>query len=325
MSNSNDRITELILRIEKDYPDGVGNNTMKPISLWHYTSLDGLKGIIQKNKLKFWFTRSDCLNDIKEGNEAFLVFKEIREQWKNDDKVDKEFVELLDQIEMSGKKVLFLRENQDEINVKLSEYDAYICSFSKKDDLLEMWRYYSKGKGGYSLQFDKALFDEIKNNFLYGDGTTQTYPDVYNVIYNKKKQKELFEEKIRACHDLFLFSKDSNIVNKQYIKQTIETILNKYRFRFKNQCFSNEQEIRAVICLPKGYSDTNNHIMLKYRESHEIMIPYLELSISNNDLLKQIKISPFIKNDVAVETTSLYLNSMGYDAKVKQSTLPVRF
>ena len=50
--------------------------------LWHYTSADGLLGIIRNEpneigKLHFWFTRSDCLNDTSEGTHILLLFREV--------------------------------------------------------------------------------------------------------------------------------------------------------------------------------------------------------------------------------------------------------
>lgn len=50
--------------------------------LWHYTSADGLVGIIRDDptehgRLHFWFTRSDCLNDTSEGTHIMDLYLQI--------------------------------------------------------------------------------------------------------------------------------------------------------------------------------------------------------------------------------------------------------
>jgi hypothetical protein len=52
------------------------------LELWHYTSADGLLGIVRNEqsehgKLHFWFTRSDCLNDTSEGTHILLLFRQV--------------------------------------------------------------------------------------------------------------------------------------------------------------------------------------------------------------------------------------------------------
>ena len=55
--------------------------------LWHYTSGNGLMGIIRNDtrehgKLHFWFTRSDCLNDPSEGTHIKDLYKST--YWQQD-------------------------------------------------------------------------------------------------------------------------------------------------------------------------------------------------------------------------------------------------
>ena len=63
-------------RFDQYFPEG-----MKDISFWHYTSADGLKGILTADGIRFWFTRSDCLNDESEGSGIFGVYEKIRNDW----------------------------------------------------------------------------------------------------------------------------------------------------------------------------------------------------------------------------------------------------
>ena len=56
--------------------------TTRFLELWHYTSADGLLGILRNEKsehgkLHFWFTRSDCLNDTSEGTHILFLFRQV--------------------------------------------------------------------------------------------------------------------------------------------------------------------------------------------------------------------------------------------------------
>lgn len=90
-----------------------------PETLYHYTSLEALKGIIQKNGLKFWATRYDSMNDPSDYTFAAEV--------------------------IVPKILSFLKEHEDEFTeeeVDYCEMYPYTVSFSESRDDESMWEHY---------------------------------------------------------------------------------------------------------------------------------------------------------------------------------------
>ena len=151
--------------------------------LWHYTSVDGLMGIIRNEKtehgkMHFWFTRSDCLNDTSEGEHILNLFKEVCSALLNEKEINQSFYECIKDATIPNSQFINFPVPADDDITHASFIDcppchAYICSFSLREDSLDMWRYYSKGNGGYGLKCYPFLFDKLKD-YEFSD-----YDEVY--------------------------------------------------------------------------------------------------------------------------------------------------
>lgn len=67
--------------------------------LWHYTSGNGLMGIVRDDpseygKLHFWFTRSDCLNDSSEGSHILDLYRNVCKVLFEEEKISSTFLRL---------------------------------------------------------------------------------------------------------------------------------------------------------------------------------------------------------------------------------------
>ena len=230
----------------KKYSFNDNDNLFQPI--WHYTSVDGLTGIIQDNKneynkLHFWFTRSDCLYDTSEG--------------------------------------------------------------SNKEDSLDMWRYYAKDNGGYGLKLTPFIFDSYKE-----------------YEYSEYNEKALF-----VNFWAYQNANASEIEKTDKTIQFLQFVLQNFQYQFKHQCFASEEEYRFVVYLPYSKPETlkNELPTIKFRTYNGIVVPYIDLIVENgSQYLTEVLISPYIKNENALATTSEYLEHCGFLCKTRLSQLPVR-
>lgn len=91
----------------------------KSDTIYHYTSPQGLLGILENKQVVFWFSRYDCMNDISEGKNVLEVYNEVCEELTNEKKMDNDFVKAIKDIEIDDRE-LFITYNEDNemLNVK---------------------------------------------------------------------------------------------------------------------------------------------------------------------------------------------------------------
>lgn len=303
-------------------------------SLWHYTSADGLVGIVrdeqnEHGKLHFWFTRSDCLNDTSEGKHILDLFKEVCVELLESESIDISFYNAIYNAEISNHQFVNFPTPSVEDCVHESVLDcvpchAYICSFSLKENSLDMWRYYSKGNGGYGLNVYSSLFDEYKEYEFsdYDEKAIFSCIRSFKVIYDEELKKSKLKDII-----IDTFSAYQNEKDDQRAIQFIQYRLKILQFQFKHNCYSSEEEYRFVFYLPysKPKRLKNELPEIKYRVQNGVLVPYIDIVINNdNAYLNKVMISPFIENEYAVATTCDYLTQCGFNCKIIKSTLPVR-
>ena len=183
--------------------------------LWHYTSGNGLMGIVRNSscehrKMHFWFTRSDCLNDPSEGKHIKDLYKSTCELLLQEGKISSFFFDLIKDLEASNHQFInFPVPPRDgythESVLDCVACDAFICCFSLKEDSLDMWRYYSKGDGGYGLKCAPFLFDKYKE-FEYSDYEKDAVFSMiraYKVIYQNEEKTAILREIILDTYSAY--------------------------------------------------------------------------------------------------------------------------
>jgi len=307
--------------------------------LWHYTSGNGLLGIIRDNasdygKLHFWFTRSDCLNDTSEGNHILDLYKTVCDTLFSEQIINEEFYRLIKDLEISAHQFINYPVPSDDGVTHTSMLDcapchAFICCFSLKEDSLDMWRYYSKGDGGYGLKFAPFLFDAYKD-FEYSDYDEKAVFSMikaYKVIYEYSAKVSKLQELIKDTYSAYQNAEDSNEGKAERATKFIQHALKVFQFQFKHECYASEQEYRFVFYRP--YSKPNylkNELPpVKFRAHKGVVVPYIDLEVENGvNYLQEIRISPYIEKDFALATTNEYIEKCGFMCKTKISLLPVR-
>ena len=309
------------------------------LPLWHYTSGDGLFGIIRNNtldhgKLHFWFTRSDCLNDTSEGNHILDLYKTVCTTLCNEHIINDEFYELIKDLEISAHQFInYPVPPEDGVThssvMNCTPCHAFICCFSLKEDSLDMWRYYSKGNGGYGLKCAPFLFDKYKE-FEYSDYDNKAVFSkmrAYKVIYEDSKKLSILREMILDTFSAYQNSADPREINIRNAKGFIERALKILQFQFKHECYASEQEYRFVFYRPYDKpNDLQNELPpVKFRLQNGMIVPYIDLVIENGEcFLDEVLISPYINGDFVVETTHEYLGECGFSCETRRSILPVR-
>lgn len=267
--------------------------------LFHYTTWDGLMGIIKNQTL--WATHYKFLNDFTE-----IVF--FRDK----------LIELLvpHVLEIYKKTIAQSFENEDTINqagglkyraqidterfidtmYRITGNDIYILSFCgqyedsyiNQNGLLSQWRAYGID-GGFALIFDTKKLETI----FAKEVTKFSYSSIIlsEIIYsnNEKKFKEELSDdisKIAKMVDLL----HNNVKEEVFLKEAEKAYAPFMHCisSYKHRGFSEENEVRAVVLptnIDEGYLELAEkegiapqpEKVIKFRRNNDHSIPYIEL------------------------------------------------
>ena len=257
--------------------------------IFHYTSPEGLIGIIENKNL--WFTNIYFLND---NNEIFYTYKLILKLLSEPNlDIDEQLKEMI-----IGRCNYMLGNNYfpSESEVWLRP-NYYIASFSTNDDNLALWNYYTKSETtGYNICFNSDVF--MPSSFIQGV-----------VCYDTKEQIEMLKNSIYAANEEYKTN-----------KQTWENLWNNfiiYSLFFKDKKYSLESEYRVI------YSVTNNEgecEKCSFRNKNGLIIPYIEVAfeelqkiIPSVKPIKSIKISPLNNGEITRYGVSRLITAKGFE------------
>ncbi|WP_084781662.1 DUF2971 domain-containing protein [Paenibacillus sp. D9] len=225
-----------------------------PKHLFHYTSVEGLQGIINSNSL--WATHYSFLNDPTEMIYGIKLLRQVLfERFLNTGNIN------LDRI-----LEWYMSENFD---FTQTSTDTYLISFCESGDLLSQWRGYSNG-GGFSIGFEvDNLFNFPPEGVRFG-----------KVIYSKDQQISILTNKIDAITKKYLAipptSEEELSQINSYFYKAFEALIKSTICLFKDNAFNEEHEWR-VIYFKSHFDDKKDDI--KFRVNQQKMIPYVELKL----------------------------------------------
>ncbi len=288
---------------------GKGNNLAYiGNELTHYTTLDGLLGIVNNNG--FWLSDHRFLNDEEEfENGRNLAIKILGKLISTNRYVlFRKILEL----------VLFDLKNH-------AEMPYFICSFSTKKDCLDLWKWYSKSEIGISIVLD-TKFDAPESHF-------GMIPIVMTskVVYNDRTKCKIILNDIRNFYKEFIidFENDQKRVEREDLVWS-SALMNQLIFNFinfKHAEFESESELRIVV---SAYRKEEYNLCLHHRVKDKI-IPYIDIGelYKKYNLgqlpIKEIIISPNCKEEIVKKSLEEYLKSKSYnDVRVSFSKIPFR-
>jgi hypothetical protein len=319
--------------------------------LYHYTSAEGLLGIIRSGNL--WATHIRYLNDSQEFIDSLRHLKS--------------FIEEFDE-ELHGHLDKFLRSAVHLFSVNPG---AYVLSFTDDSaartndapgDRLSQWRAYCSGGNGFSLGFDPRLIDEggrgeiiesrpyltylhncvydpaAKHKILQGAGATASkhWRDFFDEITDAALKKLIESGEIPAgfgLEQLRSIARSRNLLvpippgskdRLAHLRQILMFGLVLNATSMKNEAFSDEKEWRIVIHPKrmKTRAKEKHDPPIKYRIGQFGLTPYVEFPLragKSKSPLRRIVVGPCPHPEQSLQATKLFLQNSGIKLKSKDS------
>ena len=217
-------------------------NRTPPTRLFHYTTQDGLLGIIGKGEL--WATASQYLNDTSEFELAQEVARTVLSGRKAKARTKRES-SLLEEMEEA---------------VKFAGALVCVSSFSENGDALGQWRGYSQGATGYAIGFDPLKLREVaaKQNYI-----------LVPCIYDERLQFEMMDSIIQENLDRNAVLISTNEFENEIPGGDFGYHLNRYALVLKNSAFKEEAEWRLISGLGRYTS-----ARMRFRGGKSTIVPY---------------------------------------------------
>jgi hypothetical protein len=287
-------------------------NEKLPLILYHYTSIDGLIGIIRDRK--FWASDIQYLNDKDEFKRTIeLLQLRTRELFKDLKGTNRDWKRTTEKLYAPSD--------------ILEKYDIFVTSFTAEGDLLSQWRGYCSSYG-FSLGCQLLeLREQPKtnlNNFI-----------LLPCFYDSKDHKYFIEKVIQTLSEALLtyFKKDPDLNNQNLVAE-FHQIYEEYKQQviiiasiLKSSSFSEEKEWR-LFCVRKRKQNTED---IKFRNGNSMIIPYIEYEFKmDNSLLPiaEIIVGPTPHPDLSKKSIERLLTSYKYgyglQDQVKNSKIPFR-
>lgn len=309
--------------------------------LYHYTTWEGLQGILQTQTL--WATHGRFLNDY---SELVLFRDKIRDSvvpimekvYREIIEKDKDAQGVIDQ--MGGLDQVARHDAAVFVDgaYKATGEEIYIVSFCRegKNDyvnsngLLSQWRGYGAG-GGIALLFDTKKLEEI----IRKEAERYSYIDAYmaDVIY-LDGEEEFKMELSSHLTDITAFVKEMlrHIKLKKQKAPDATKVLPAFIEcigRYKHHGFKEENELRIVCCLPtkngeylrlakKEGSTLKPEKERKFRKKNGKLIHYIELFNSTDIVLpiERIIVGPHKEQDSRSSALRVMLRNMNIEITI---------
>lgn len=263
---------------------GFAANQQQPIDgvLYHYTTADGLKGIIEENEI--WATSAYYMNDSAEILYGYRALHLALEGWLKEknlpgDSIARDLAES------------FLRHlGQDALQRNILT-PIYLTCFCEDANLLSQWRAYGSS-GGYNIGFKVPM-----EGIVYG---IKPEPRVYTarcvrVDYDRDRQLR----RVRHLLDFLLPILDEPKVAESIrtidpasplglsqLQGTIQEILIEECLGYKDPAFAVEREWRFVVRsrahLKQGTDDGDHtNLPIHFRTARGQLIPFIKFKPDN--------------------------------------------
>ncbi len=285
--------------------------------IYHYTSENGIMGILQKDEVLLWLTKADSLNDRTEGKDIFEHLLIVCKDLLNNKQITQEQYSKIAELKNKSTTtfpVICIESIKSTIEHKPTkllekayyECDIYTMSFCKEKDYLPMWNYYgSSEKQGYCLHFNSENLKDFIEGKVY-------WTEIKEIIYNDDEKQKLLKKIILE-----------SINHDDYLKK-ISLYIDEYKYFMKNKCFEYEKEVRLLFAVPKNDNDTFD---IKFRVNHGTIIPYIEVPITNILAITGITIGPFADMELMKRNLEFYTDSIksAITTKIEETKIPIRF
>lgn len=257
--------------------------------LWHYTTTDGLLGII--NTRQIWATDAQYLNDTRE-----LV--------EGAERLAAEASTALADPAPSSSRVrdLWLQLHRvlgEDARVEMPSEGPYVACFCSDGDLLSQWRGYANG-GGYAIGFStaglKAAAESAKGALV-------------QVVYDPPK-----------LGDNGLFRASALTVGGMGARMVPTSAA---LAKFKHPAFREEHEWRAVFPANDDASNAGVDLNVKFRSGALGVVPYLEIDVPREAII-EVRVGPGGDQELRRLAVERLLSAAQIPASTSVSAAPFR-
>lgn len=308
-------------------PGGVDSGVREPI--FHYTSPEGLLGIVKDKGLVLRFTRYDCVNDLSEGKDVMRCFDMALAASQDAGVVSPAFCGAVNPIELGISPVMSFNIDNGSLfecgddaaarSYKPVKCEAYICCFSKDGDSLPMWNYYAK-KGVYQ-GYNIGIIPDLSTQMNIKLGNEAILMEMVSVIYD---EPEKVSDIRRVIERAYMASEKG--FSADYCRDIIRDELKKRMFRYKSQFFTHEGEIRFILYVPVDAPETTglNRLKIRYMSQSGYLIPYVDI-IYHKQFLRRITVGPLMEKEISIRTLETLKSNYRYSFDIVTSAVPIRY
>jgi hypothetical protein len=269
----------------------------------HYTDLEGLRGIVEKDDL--WLTNARYSNDEEEmehGRE--IARKAVISENEN-------------QSTPEGR--LYIDHLEKLLSTSVSE--CYICCFCQKSDLLSQWRAYAAYGTGVDLEIDIMGFSDLITKCPYG----RLY--YWKVFYNDSEKKERVKETI----EYFRPAGGESVAEAEERARQAAAAIEFFIPTFKHERFGEEDEWRLIFAPSIRPALDEQGPKVQFRVSRNLLVPYYRL----RDLIPaspgliagrivKARVGPCRNKKLVAESVRMLLSQHGHRPMVDVSDTPYR-
>lgn len=276
--------------------------TELPPFLFHYTTSDGLLGILRTGKL--WATNTYYVNDVSEIDYGCNIIRELVNEKLNDPsnpKHIKEFLNVLNEPSFWQRHMYLFNHNEPQKN------EIFVSCFCAKGDLLSQWKGYGAQGSGFSIGFsrEKLFKQQIQ---------------IFRVIYEPADQYRLVKETIdEICKILDTVITSTGITDYNNLVRSslmeISMYFRRFSLCFKHKAFKEEQEWRIIVM----YDPSMLLKEIRFRSVRGNVVPYVEVDLSEKitaDLtllpIQKVYCGPTLHPQNAKSTIQALFKSFGY-------------
>jgi hypothetical protein len=271
----------------------------KPQILFHYTSAEGLIGILKARAL--WATSIRFLNDSTEYSLAINLAREFIEERskKARGKFDTALYTVLSE------------------RLTLEVEEVYVSSFTENPDQLSQWRAYCPPTGGYAIGF--------QSKFLVDVPGPPTHRFLARCIYESHVHQGLVQTLVKdvvstAEESLHDGMSQDRVFREAY--KRLGRILPLLAPALKDPSFAEEQEWR-LVCLPASFENDTP----QFRQGRSMLVPYYTHRFPKKAPvpIEELVIGPTPHPTLARDATRSLLSAYELpSSKVRSSRIPYR-
>jgi len=289
-----------------------------PTHLAHYTTAQGLHGIVQHSNL--WASAAYYLNDSSEIDYGCQLFTSLLTKLIAEETLDP----VPNNIFENAKKAFAPGGFMESVVSR-----TYVTCFCEDENLLSQWRTYGQS-GGYSISFPRTALSSLTvNDEFY-------HAELQRVIYDKDLQGQLLQLVLSDMLSTLLednikeMYKTADLQGKQmfiiFFNTFLQTLAATEIVRFKHPAFEGEREWRLIVRPTSTHLNTQEMKYLQFRTARRLMVPYVEVRSKEGTSLPiaWVRYGPTLEKRRVQHSLDLLFKQKGYNQMTfKGSDIPV--